>query len=132
MKLKIIDLIFDLSNHEEMSKFVKLDDEIYEYNHTANDYESIRGGYWLFKDYTFGSNGNRLNTEVEIITEEEVISRPSRPEKVAIGFDNIKEDDLGWTYIDEDSCKYYISPAILNRLTDLTVAVNYLLEKEGE
>lgn len=132
MKLKIIDLIFDLSNHEVMSKFVKLDDEIYEYNHVANDYESKINGCWLFKDVVFGSNGNRLNTEVEIVTEEETINRLKKLPKVAIGFDNIQEDDMGWTYIEEDSCKYYISPTVLNRLTSLADAVNYLLEKEGE
>lgn len=55
-------------------KKIKVDDGIYEYRNGCIDYIQSKiknSNYWLFKDYLFGSNGNRLNDEVEILDDED-------------------------------------------------------------
>ena len=71
--MKIIDLLNKIAKGEEVPKKVKLDEEIYEFNKWGNDYKLIGEEYshWLFNDYCFGSNGNRLNNEIEILEEVE-------------------------------------------------------------
>ena len=73
--IKIIDLINKRANNEEMPNEIKMDNIVYLYCEIANDYKVYRDAdepnYWLFKDYVFGSNGDRLNDEVEILDEED-------------------------------------------------------------
>lgn len=73
--MKVIDLLNKIAKGEEVPKKIKLDEEIYEFNKWGNDYKLIGEEYshWLFNDYCFGSNGNRLNNEIEIIEEVEDI-----------------------------------------------------------
>ena len=69
--IKIIDLLNKIANSEEVPNKIKLDEEIYEFNKWGNDYKSLgeEYNYWLFNDYCFGSNGNRLDNELEILDE---------------------------------------------------------------
>ena len=70
MKITIYELL-GLIKDGKAPKKVLVDDSYYEYNCWGNDYIDVQmtSNYWLFKDYTFGSNGNRLNKEIEIIEE---------------------------------------------------------------
>ncbi len=74
MKVKIIDLLNKIANGEEAPKKIATEEETYEYIPIACDYKTKDGvglmDYWLFKDFTFGSNGNYLDYEVEIIEED--------------------------------------------------------------
>jgi hypothetical protein len=73
--MKIIDLINKRAKGEEMPNEIKNGSTIYQYCEIANDYRVYRDAdepnYWLFRDYVFGGNGNRLNNEIEILEEVE-------------------------------------------------------------
>ena len=73
--MKIIDLINKRAKGEEMPNEIKNGSTVYQYCEIANDYRVYRDAdepnYWLFRDYVFGGNGNRLNNEIEIIEEVE-------------------------------------------------------------
>lgn len=73
--MKIIDLINKRAKGEEMPNEIKNDSTVYQYCEIANDYRVYRDAdepnYWLFRDYVFGGNGNRLNNEIEILEEVE-------------------------------------------------------------
>ena len=73
--MKIIDLINKRAKGEEMPNEIKNGSTVYQYCEIANDYRVYRDAdgpnYWLFRDYVFGGNGNRLNNEIEILEEVE-------------------------------------------------------------
>jgi hypothetical protein len=122
MKLKLIDLLVKIANNEEVPDYV----EYRNWNNNTFDTMCVCTDNIIDK---LNKKEIYLNDEIVIVEEK---SEPAKPKKVAIGFDNIQENDLGWTYIEEGSCQYYVPVALLNRLTSLADAVNYLLEKEGE
>lgn len=71
-KISIYELL-GLIKDGKAPKKVLVDSSVYEYNRWGNDYNDTQMtcNYWLFKDYTFGSNGNRLDKEIEILDEED-------------------------------------------------------------
>lgn len=127
MKVRLICLLLDLANGEKMPKKIII--------HTDRDTIApftLHEGEYL-NHYTGESlmaclAEFDLNNEVEIIEEEVEPTKPKKVEEIFV----CEEDDMGWTYISEGSCKYYIPVEVLNRIGDLAKAVNYLLEKEGE
>ena len=127
MKLKLIDLFNLIANKEIFPKKFRYMGYCFKWCESCEAHEAIDENGDGFNIYDLLAREGSLNDEVEIVGDTAI-----NPKKVAIGFDNIKEDDLGWTYIEEGSCKYYIPAELLNRLTSLADAVNYLLEKEGE
>lgn len=70
--MKIIDLLNKISKDEAVPKNIKLDEKIYEYDIWECDYRLIgeNYSYWLFQEFVFGGNGNKLNVEVKVIEEE--------------------------------------------------------------
>ncbi len=119
MKIKIINILEGIANGDSWND--------YKIKFNGSEPEEISEDLIYDKLYEKDID---LNTEVEIILKGEY--KTKKAEKVAIGFYNLQEDSMGWTYIEEGSCKYYIPVALVNRLTSLAEAVNYLLEKEGE
>jgi hypothetical protein len=76
MKIKIIDFLNKIANHEQLPKKIKYRDEIYTlYNEESFINYEPECGDWLFNQYLY-----KLNEEIEIIEEKKI----ELPEKIKI------------------------------------------------
>lgn len=75
--MKVIDLLNKIANGEEVPKKIETEEDVFVYVPCAYDYkcDNTTIKYWLFRDFVFGSNGNYIDYEVEIIEEEKEIEK---------------------------------------------------------
>ena len=126
MKITIYELL-GLVKDNKAPKKVLVNDSYYEYNRWGNDYTDVQmaNNYWLFKDYTFGGNGNRLNDEVEIIEEEKDIEE--------LGLKQIENGTGNYYLLNEYGTKCCLtkhSKIIADKVNELIKAINKLKNKE--
>lgn len=127
MKITIYELL-GLVKDGKAPKKVLVNDNWYEYNRWGNDYNDINmpSNYWLFKDYIFGSNGNRLNDEIEII-EEEIEEEKKMPEKIKSNGDEFYCDYIE-SWINKEKASAYCE-FLGNKINEI---IDYLKSKENK
>ena len=99
--MKIIDLLNKIANGEEVPKYIKYEDNIYEFDTMMGDYYSYKIKKWFSDKYCDGrSLRGCLNDEVEIIEEEKKI-----PEKLDQTLNRVQIGDDYYRYIMENRFK---------------------------